>query len=604
MTISPERKANIHALVVGGVVGAIGIFNGFALFFLFEHELKKAHEGHGVTIVAAFCLAAGLAYLIETLRHWIGHPGRSHPSVSEIASTFVVIAISELLLLAVHQWSTNATEFFSAPCKDCVETVIAPLPLDVLFTLKFFAVTWVAIGAICAAWLAYAMLSAPADARHSVLYGARTGANVGFIYAPVATLICVLFLRLINDGYTAAQEPGAWFGYLSLWRHDGEDMDFLTRLFAVTIPVYALELLGIVVGEIGVAATAAVYFIPLTVVIIMKFRKGYAWPFYVVAGIGFLYLYSAENEIERLGAGEFFRALWVALIAGLIWSVTAIILGALVPLLRRFKDDRRWWTAIAFLMAAILMAVTAFRLIQPWWLPMILGLWSLIAGFVFQKGDPFADHWPFMALTVALVIGSITAVSVTFVGVGAQASAINAAVSTGRSPFGADCCYGPTGFVTRREATVCLEDYRERLVWIQFTVLDRKHRLSETINLKEELRKNVEKRRQALTDLGNSKQCDAAPAEPLGEPPPPGCDIASTNVAVMLSENFLAYCRKPEDDFLKEFDKHVAIAKLEAGCVAAGTPQLLEISLAGSFGFWVTLGLLAAYRRYGGLELG
>lgn len=569
--VGQRQTANPAAIALCAVVGAVGVLNGFALFFLLEHEFATG-KGHGAIVVLALCLSALLAYLIEMLRHWVTHPHGSLPSLSEVANTFVAIALSELLIAAAHEWDANARAFFTAPCKDLspasvdwMAKLIAVEP-KIGFRLGMNAVAWVAIGALISARLGHVILRAPEEARDSIRFGASVGAKAGFILAPLAMVICILILRLIDNMHTATGDPQEWARYMSGWRAAGANISSIDRLLSVDIPVYALNILAVTVQTVGVAATALVYAVVLVTAFIAKWRGGYAWPFYIIAGLGLFYLALPEIEIEVV-AGEqaLILALRAAVLAALVWGIPATLLGGLVPLWRRFHRDRRWWTAVAFLIAAALMAVTALRLFQPeslsatsMWLLMALGGLSLVAGFVFRKGDPFAEQWPFAALLVALVIGLVTSVSTSFVGVWVASNTLYATLDIRKSYW-----FGNEG---------CLGEFRDELLKAQFLPVVSKPEAIEKLQGK--LKKKVE-------------ECDRLYGQ------------GAVEVDKMLYCDFTSSCRSEEQSMLAAFDKYVPLAHAEAQCAAAHVPQWLEVSVAGAFGFWVTLGLLAAFRRYG-----
>jgi uncharacterized membrane protein len=572
------RETEVGPFALCATVGALGILNGFALFFLFQHEIKAGHLYTSFPV--GIGIAAVLAYLIETLRHWVKHPQSPHPPLSELASTFVVIVLAELLIAAAHAFVSNAAEFFSAPCEDANHSsadhvtrkwaaeLLAAEP-NAVFTLIFLAVAWIAIGALLAVRLQHIVLRAPPDVKDSVRFGASVGAKAGFVFAPLGMLAAVLLLRLIIMLRTAETDPIQWARFIDSWQYLGHKMVFFERFLSATLPILALEGLRIVAHNIGLIATATVYGLLLVAGLVMRRQSGRTWLFNLAVGIGLFYLSVAAIQYELLGPEVELQILWVPAMAALIWGVPGVLLGALVPLWRRFNEDRRWWTAVALAVALLLMVVTAFRLLQPgepsgisWLGPLILSVLALLAGYVFRKGDPLADQWPFAALMVALVIGLVTSLSATFVGVWAQVNAINTTVSLGAS-------IGDP---------ICLREYRTELLKAQFSPIgERETRVN---GLKDKLQRNVE---------------DAAERPFVCQP---DIDITSCNVEVLLAESLFRFCSNEERAMLKAFDSYENVAKLETQCAAVGAPKWLEIALAASFAFWVALGLLAAYRRY------
>jgi hypothetical protein len=74
----------------------------------------------------------------------------------------------------------------------------------------------------------------------------------------------------------------------------------------------------------------------------------------------------------------------------------------------------------------------------------------------------------------------------------------------------------------------------------------------------------------------------------------------------VLAKNFnefkLKLCRPHEENILERVEHYAVDAERQRRLVDEGVPQRGEIALAASLGFWVTIGLLATYARYGGLR--
>jgi len=94
-------------------------------------------------------------------------------------------------------------------------------------------------------------------------------------------------------------------------------------------------------------------------------------------------------------------------LGAVVWAVPGLLLGGLVPLLKRAGRNPQSWAFIGYGAAALL--IVARILIGVRW-PIIPAVLALISGLLFQRGMPVKQFWPFAALSVALGVSGAMSV--------------------------------------------------------------------------------------------------------------------------------------------------------------------------------------------------
>jgi hypothetical protein len=122
------------------------------------------------------------------------------------------------------------------------------------------------------------------------------------------------------------------------------------------------------------------------------------------------------------------NALFVAMIVAFVWLIPGIFLGAATPYLRTgSRLPPRWgWIALGLGVALVLLAPARMLLpTVPWW-PPIPGAILILVGFVITRNSPVEDYWPLAALTLAVTAGGTTVLiqHATFHGVVADVHAL------------------------------------------------------------------------------------------------------------------------------------------------------------------------------------
>jgi len=108
----------------------------------------------------------------------------------------------------------------------------------------------------------------------------------------------------------------------------------------------------------------------------------------------------------------------------LLWGVPGALLGGLTPLLRRVATHTRNWAFVGYGAAALL--VVATLIVHAWW-ALVPAVAALAVGYMFQRGAPVSEYWPFAALCVAAGICGATSIAqhATFAGVIGKLHAID-----------------------------------------------------------------------------------------------------------------------------------------------------------------------------------
>ncbi len=107
-----------------------------------------------------------------------------------------------------------------------------------------------------------------------------------------------------------------------------------------------------------------------------------------------------KGNLETLGA--------IVLLPAVIWAVPGGLLGALTPLLRRVSAHTRNWAFVGYGSALLLIVATLWA--QAWW-PLVPAVAAAAVGYMFQRGSRLYEYWPFAALCVAAGVCGATSLA-------------------------------------------------------------------------------------------------------------------------------------------------------------------------------------------------
>lgn len=387
--------------VLGAGVGAWATVCGFAAFVLIQNKLGLSEPpagGHAVSshlleFVLGIAAAALVSFIAESLHERIKE-GRRAATVtfSRVLVLMLLLAVFELFAFAGHEMVEHLVKTPLATLAADVRTAVAPAtptsaaaPLvrpprrvDPFAEVLLLVGLWASVSAVLGMRLTRLVVrDLPGDLR-SVGRGALEGLFAGFLVAPLIVVGVFLAVRLGVHVTTDPQDGGA--GILA------------------TLVLMA----GLAVGGWAWGRSR----LPLATLILVAVIAYEVW--------------ALDQDLERLGT--------VAVLAALIWGVPATVLGALAPLLRARAEEPRLWGVLAAGTALLLMLLTLWRLENPVFYAVAVGI--ALIGLFFWKGPraPLRLYWPLLAIAMAAMVSTLTVVvqDATYMGVLVQFHALNA----------------------------------------------------------------------------------------------------------------------------------------------------------------------------------
>jgi hypothetical protein len=399
------------ATSVCALTGALGIATGFALFLVIWGE---ASERHLRTFFTTLVVATVLSCVVEKLREWIQHPEEPETPAAaiRIMSTVILLLVCELCVIAWHKLVEDIDT--EKTFQHAAHRIMGPSLVGISSWVDALVLAgmWVAIGAVVAGALYYAMLRSDAassgaaeDAGPSgepasgqpgkwpdvqrALRGAAIGCVAGAIVAPIGVFAYVLTVRMFGAVTMLIYAPHEWYGNLDA---AGEALAAPDSTVATAAVAFA-RLLRLPLWIIIVSAISV-----LVACVAPRFTRR-RWPFYLIVGALLLLMVAPLLR-------DFPSLVQLSLASGLIWGLPGALLGAMTPFLRDSSPAaRRWWAWFAT-GAAIALLVPAIAGVQ-WWL-LILSALSIAAGILFFCGARIEHIWPLAALSMATAFCAAT----------------------------------------------------------------------------------------------------------------------------------------------------------------------------------------------------
>ena len=372
----------------------------------------------------------------------------------------------------------------------------------------------------------------------------------------------------------------------------------------------------------------------LAVTLVLGVRWKHWWPLWTVTAA---LLFGLVGPLIR----DMRDLLRLPFMAAIVWVVPAAVLGLAAPLLERPAERSKWWSSIAAALGIAVAMVTVVRLHDARYLLLALALFVVAGLFVIRSN--IEEFWPALALCLAILVTglsfAVVHLTASFHEVLAGVSRVNAVPARMDTWWRAKqwtddvrtldetAALGAGGWYGRQlieryanakldERLAILDEAKTRMAEDRRATFERLHALA------------LEKQRTLLNELG-----DEAKGNELYHSLD-GIGTASEEEfwGTLVREYFDArdwagtpfWKRYAEqiDEFKARF---AALDALAAGLPAfwdeavrqagrdeaqrrwteTGVTQKLEVALAGSTAFWVTVGLLAAWafrRRTVGAE--
>jgi hypothetical protein len=415
-----DRKTRFF--LIAAVCGALGVASGYALFLISDEILGKPLHFFVALLGAAF-----VSYIIEWLRDLIRHGEievESHPIIRSIG-TFVVVLLFELFIAGFEA----GLKLGSGALRNAANSLLgddAASIEGIPWTVVLVAGMWIVAGALLAGWLSL-QIGRDEDkttARH-VLRSSRWGTIGGLVIAPAIIGLYILGGRtLVTLQYFVTTTPTTTARYVDL-----------ATLLQVSHNNGFFVVLDLPVELLRVAANRSLplfWFcylgLFLVIAVLLALQKRWTDRGFLTTLIFFLLLgllFGALNPIVRsiwavltqlMHHDSLFNLLDAVFLGAVVWAIPGLLLGGLVPLLKRAGRNPQSWAFIGY--GAVALLILACLLTQHVW-PLIPAVIALFSGLLFHRGMPVKEFWPFAALCVAIGISGAMSVSqkLTFSGV-------------------------------------------------------------------------------------------------------------------------------------------------------------------------------------------
>jgi hypothetical protein len=378
--------------------GALGVASGFALFVL-SWEEKTTIAGF---LLILFILAL-FASTLEYVRNVISGEEHNFSLPRSVIGLFIV-AVFELFVTAVHA-------LLEADEKGRIEIGTAVLGPTLANTsgafanLMAMALVWVVMGAALGALLSFAIRlpdqKLPFADWSGKGFGALVGVLTGTIGAPMAVVAYIILARLVAEFGWMLSRPRDWAENATNLAHSLPSHPYLWPLRIVLMGAATIG--DHIHGAWGpIAATAIVIAITIGVFLVTE-EKDRGWISYSVAATPVVLLgapllgTSLADNLKQVG-------ILVVLIA-VIWGIPGLLLGSLIPYLRKPSEHRRLWAIFAWLTACALVLVVSLNGIY------LIAVLLVLTGVAFWKGMTLEEYWPLVALSLAASVLTITRIS-------------------------------------------------------------------------------------------------------------------------------------------------------------------------------------------------
>ena len=619
------RAARRFTVAICAFTGAWGVLTGFAIFVL----LHASRDVTPRTFWLGLAVAVVASFVVESLRESVrGRTGLGTPRSTRVAQglgTILMLAVFELFVLAAHR----AADLFSHPreVEELRNAILGPVLEDAAGAtrdLLVMAGLWILAGAAVGAVLgALAVRPGRGAGMRRELRAGAVGALAGATAAPLAVVGYILLWRVILalrlaffDRSALTRRLAAFVDPMSMGVYDppatwyGGAVRLAARISGAWMSIPPLGLV------VGVALAAA---------LLVGLRWKRWWPLLV---LGALLLPGIAAPLLR-DARDLLR---LPFMAAVVWVAPATVLGLAAPLLERPAERSRWWSSIAAVLGIAVALITVLRLHDARYLLLTLALFG-VAALLAPRGS-IEEFWPAMALCLAILVTGMSFVVVhltaSFHEVLAGVSRVNALPAETESSWRPKVLTDDLRTLDETALPAWTGWYRRQLV-------DRyaPAGLDERLTILAEVAARIPRdRREAFSRLdamARNKQRalreahgEAARRLPLYRSLDGVSGAPSEGLWPILSEEYYEARDRAGVPFWDGYARQVDVirARLEAlDAVAAGLVSLrveavqrsdrdtaqrrwaetgiiqtLEVALAGSTAFWITVGMLAAWQ--------
>lgn len=399
-----EKSKNAWIAGICAFTGMWGILTGFAVFIL----IRTGDFSNPLVFIAGLAVAAVASSVVEVLREAIRGEISIHPTrrAGSVIVTVVTLLVFELFILASH----NAIDIFGQPAEvlELREALIGPAfsgTQNATVDLIVLAAIWVMTG--CVVGLALGLFVArdrgSRTMRAQTLRGAVTGIVAATVAAPALVLAYVLIWRICAAIALAIGSPAALathyqsviltFGAV---KTAGPAMIFIDL---GTLAIFGLLNLWLwsAAGKIAVAAL-------LLIVLAIGKRFGEWRPLGIVLTGCFIGIVAPL----LVDFGDVFR---LALFAAVVWFVPGLVLGLAAPMLEAPSDRANIWAGVATVLGVAVALLTALRwheLASRNVLLLALAVTFFAAALLFTRLRDLREFWPALALCLSAIAASLT----------------------------------------------------------------------------------------------------------------------------------------------------------------------------------------------------
>ncbi|HXF33489.1 MAG TPA: hypothetical protein VN603_02865 [Candidatus Acidoferrales bacterium] len=382
------------------LTGAIGILTGFAVFILTWEEQSSVAQFLGILLLVAI-FAAVFEYVRDVIE------GSEHRvSVPQMVIRLFLLAIFELFITAIH----TAASFNKTQLAEVGTAVLGPTlaaQTSAVVNLTLMAVLWIVIGAAVGASLAFAIRSVE-DKRLRGLGAGAIGLAAGALGAPCAVLCYVIVTRVVAELRWMFSRPDEWAQNV---HNLNERVDWNAWLWPVKAGSgLVLWIYSWFHGTLGliIACVALTVIVGIALAAVSESkddeRPYYLW-WTVAAPVAIfgapLVGPSIFDDLRRVGQ--------LLLLVGVVWGLPGLLIGLAVPYLREPSHDRKTWAGVAWLAAAFLIAFA--YLVQSAWVAIFAAILSA-AAIAFWRNSSVEEYWPLLALSIATIVLGATKITV------------------------------------------------------------------------------------------------------------------------------------------------------------------------------------------------
>jgi hypothetical protein len=608
----PTKGIVLQSVLTGG----LGVASGFAVFFL------TLEDDHPFQLIAILFVVTVLSFIVERLRELIDTTPdelRDHRGPpTRIFSSLLIIGLSEVFALGWHAALMTDTPELAAVAQVVTGGVLSSDHATAA-ELAGLVLVWMISGTALSAALAFGIGPSTRAIAERMATGFGRGVLVGAMVAPGVLFVTIVFGFALAGLSQLVFEPDVWVSNLRVLEQAVGH--YLTNAPGIVVLIFlAVDKLLLLFGEHSRLASLAVIAAMVGAAIVIVKRRGNG-----PAGLVLLAALCLVMAPLLLGLG---RMLALLARTAVVWALPGAVLGALVPLLERPAALHRWWSVVAFAAAAVLILLTAARLDARLWL-VVPTVGIIAAGaFVWRTGR-VEVCWPVLAMSVATIVcglmiamqqvASFTGVLGALYDVESLPSRISSMVPEDKASAKVFADFDLavqhiSAIATQRSAphqVVSPEAAREQQrVALEAVMANRAEWQTKFDELQERTAKcfppDVKNFGQRLSDIvcaeGLLTPLEAGVRENLKTSQALGKEITSDD----MLKQWTAHEQALEDLLGEPADGHTAAGitafkaafNEQAAKAYATVSGNLELSLAGSIGFWTTLGLLAGWSLY------